>query len=173
VLLLAAILGIIVGQQITSPVLRSVTQLKASSKRLKDLASQEEFAITQQTWVVDSSKTGLSSVNYYIDTSQNATNYIAVVGKGLENHWPSMEPEERQRALHNITIAANHIYASLQQQKKNGRKLSATLDLTQQVTDQLKTSTEAATAAAAQMEQVVSQLQQVVGKPDTTPGKPQ
>ena len=173
VLLLVAGIGIIVGQRITSPVLRSVTQLQASSKRLKDLASQEEVAIAQQIWVVDSSKTGLSSANYYINASQNAANQIVMIGKVLERHWLAIKPEDRQHVFQQILAAARYIDTALQQQKKYGRKLSATLDLTRQVTDQLKSSTAAATQAAAQMEQVVSRLQQVVGKQDIPPGRKQ
>lgn len=165
VLVLAALLGIMLGQRITLPVLRSVAQLRANSKRLKDLASQEAMTIAQQTWVVDSSRVGLASVNHALNASQDATNYVMMLGKVLEHYWSSIQPEERQRAFYQICLAMDYINGSLQQQKKNGRRLSATLDLTQQVTDQLKSSTAATTRAAEQMEQVVSQLQHVVGRP--------
>lgn len=171
VLLLAAIIGIIVGRRITSPVLRSVTQLQASSKILKDLASQEQVAISQQAWVVESSKTGLSSISHYADASQNATNRILMMGRVIESRWPSINPEEGQKAIQQILVATHYIETALRQQAVNGKKLLATLDLTQQVTDQLNSSAEAATHAAEQMEQVVSQLQQVVGKPGPTAGE--
>lgn len=171
VLLLAAVLGVVVGQRITSPVLRSVTQLQASSNILKDLASQEQVSIAQQAWVVEASKTGLTSINYYVDASQNATNRILMTGEILENRWSSLQPEERQRAIQQILVATHYIETALRQQKANGKKLSAALDLTQQVTDQLNISTEAASLAAEQMEQVVSQLQQVVGQPGSARGE--
>jgi C4-dicarboxylate-specific signal transduction histidine kinase len=167
VLLLAAVIGTIVGQRITWPVLRSVIQLQASSQILKELASQEQVVTTQQSWVVDSSRTGLSSVNHYLDASQNAANRIIMSVKALES---TLRPEERQLAIRQILVATHYIESALQQQKINGKKLSATLDLTQQVADQLNSSTEAVTRAAEQMEEVVSQLQQVVGKTSITSG---
>lgn len=172
VLLLAALIGVMVGQRITAPVLRSVTQLQSSSQLLNDLATQEQVAVAQQAWVVDSSKTGLSSMNYFIDASQNATSRIIMTGKALENHWTMMKPEETQQALRQILMATHYIESALQQQKLNGKQLSAALDLTQQVTDQLNLSTGSATRAAEQMEYVVNQLQQVVGRSDlATDGK--
>lgn len=168
VLLLAAMIGIIVGQRITAPVLRSVTQLQSSSRLLKDLAAQEQITIAQQVWVVDSSKTGLSSADYYIGASQNAANRIITAGRVLESSWFHMRPEERQLALRQMLVAAYYIESALQHQKLNGKRLSAALNLTKEVTDQLNSSAELATHAAEQMEQVVSQLQHVVGIPTTT-----
>jgi methyl-accepting chemotaxis protein len=66
--------------------------------------------------------------------------------------------------LHQIVVAAHYIENAVQYQKSSEKKLSAAIDLTQQVTDQLTSSADAAIQAAEQMEQVVSQLQQVVGR---------
>lgn len=169
VLLLAATLGILMGQHITRPVLRSVTQLQSNSRRLKSLATQEQAALAQQTWVVDSSRVGLSSFDYYLSTSQNAMNHIIKIGKALESRWASLPPEERQRILRQVFMATHYIDTALQQQKLHGRQLSAALDLTQQVTEQANASAEAAAQAAEQMEEVVSQLQQVVGQAEPAP----
>ncbi len=164
VLLLAATLGILMGQRITRPVLRSVARLQSNSQRLKSLAAQEQAALAQQTWVVDSSRVGLSSFDYYLNTSQNAMNHIIKIGKALESQWASMPVEERQRILRQVFIATHYIDTALQRQKLHGRQLSAALDLTQQVTEQVNANAQAASQAAEQMEDVVSQLQQVVGQ---------
>lgn len=164
VLLLAAIVGIIVGQRITAPVLSSVTRLQSSSQLLKDLAAKEQVTITEQVWVVNSTKTGLSSVNYYMDATQEAANRIVTTSTELERRWSQVHQMERQEALHQIVVAAHYIEDAVQYQKTSSKKLSAAIDLTKQVTDQLNSSTELATETADQMEQVVSQLQQVVGK---------
>jgi methyl-accepting chemotaxis protein len=164
VLSLAAITGIIVGRRITAPVLRSATKLQASSNYLKELAAKEQITITEQSWVVDSSQTGLSSVNYYVDATQEAASRIIATSTELERYWPQVSPEKTREVLHQIVAAALYIENAVQYQKSSGKKLSAAIDLTQQVTDQLTSSADAAIQAAEQMEQVVSQLQQVVGR---------
>ncbi len=164
VLLLAAITGIIMGRRITTPVLRSVAKLQSSSQLLKDLAAKEQVTVTEQAWVVDASKTGLSSVNYYVNATQEAASRIVETGAELERHWPHVPPQQTQEVLHQIVLAAHYIENAVEYQKSSSKKLSAAIDLTQEVTDQLTTSANSATQAANQMEQVVSQLQQVVGK---------
>lgn len=164
VLVLAAMVGIIVGRRITSPVLHSVTRLQSSGQLLKDLAAQEEVTITQQAWIVESSKTGLSSVNSSIDLSRKAANRIIATGRALEGNWFDAPPEKRLKALDWMVAATEYVEGTLQQQQVNSTKLLATLDLTKQVTEQLNTSAKLATDTAEQMEQVVSQLQQVVGR---------
>lgn len=164
VLLLAAITGIIVGRRLTSPVLSSVTQLQLSSQTLKEVAAKEQTTITEQLWVVDSSKTGLTAVNHYIDATQAVINRIIATSMYLENHWSDIPPKDKQKALYQTVAMARYVQAALHHQKSTSQKLSATLDLASQVTDQLSTSAELATSTAEQMEQVVSQLQQVVGK---------
>jgi C4-dicarboxylate-specific signal transduction histidine kinase len=164
VLLMAAVTGIIVGRRITAPVLHSVSKLQASSTHLKELAAKEQLTITEQSWVVDASQTGLTTINYYVDATQEAANRIIKTGTELERYWPQISPEHAGEVLHQIVVAAHYIENAVQYQQTNGKKLSAAIDLTQQVTEQLTSSADAAIQAAEQMEQVVSQLQQVVGK---------
>ena len=78
---------------------------------------------------------------------------------------------KRRRLLLSVRVslilimgAARYIENAVQLQKSSGNKLSDTIELTKQVTEQLASGAESAAEAADQMEQVVSQLQQVVGK---------
>jgi C4-dicarboxylate-specific signal transduction histidine kinase len=163
-LLLAAIAGVIVGRSITAPVLRAATKLQSSSQLLKDFAAKEQVTITEQVWVVDASRTGLSSVNYYVDATAEAAKGIIGTGTEMEQRWHNANPEQVREVLHQMVIAAHYIANAVEYQKASSKKLSAAIDLTKQVTDQLTESAESATRAADQMEQVVGQLQQVVGK---------
>lgn len=162
VLLLAAVTGLIVGRSITAPVLRSATNLQSSSLLLKDLAAKEQITVTEQVWVVDASRTGLSSVNYYTDATQKVARQMVETGsRELES---TFNPQQAKATLHQMIVAAQYIDHATQYQQANTQKLSAALDLTKQVTEQLASSAESATQAAEQMEHVVSQLQKVVGE---------
>jgi len=166
VLLLAAVVGLFVGRGITAPVLRSVAKLRSSSQELKDLAAKEQVIITEQIWVVDSSKTGLSSVHYYTNATSAAAHQIYETGSMLEQHWSRVNPDKIKDKLHQIVRAAHYIETATQYQKESSKKLSAAIDLTQQVTEQLASSANLASSSAEQMEQVVGQLQQVAGTKD-------
>jgi hypothetical protein len=164
VLFLAAITGLVVGRRITVPVLRSVTKLQKSSQSLKTLASEEQTTAAQQIWVVDASRTGLSSIHYYTDAVQIATRQMIETSTGLERHWLEINPETTQQALRQMIMTARYIEQATQHQKTSSTKLSDTIELTKQVTEQLASGADAATNAAEQMEQVVSQLQHVAGQ---------
>jgi len=164
VLLLAAVTGLAVGRRITAPVLHSVTKLQESSQSLKNLAAEEQTTAAQQVWVVDASKTGLSSIHYYTDAVQIAAHHMIETVTGLEHRWPDINQEKMQQALRQMIMTAYYIDKATQHQKTSNTKLSDTIELTKQVTEQLASGASAATHAAEQMEQVVSQLQQVAGK---------
>jgi C4-dicarboxylate-specific signal transduction histidine kinase len=163
VLALAALIGIVVGRRITSPVARSVTRLQSSGQRLKGLAAQEEVTLTQQAWIVESSRTGLSAANASIDVSQQAASDIIATGRALEQTWCGVQPEESLKALRWMVAAAEYVEGTLQHQRVISTKLVTTQDLTKHVTDQLNSSAKLATDTAEQMDQVVSQLQRLVG----------
>ena len=59
VLELAAFTGLLVGQLITRPILRSVERLRSNSGALNRLATKQQSAAPEQMWVVDSSQVGL------------------------------------------------------------------------------------------------------------------
>jgi C4-dicarboxylate-specific signal transduction histidine kinase len=164
VLVLATLTGFIVGQRITLPVLSSVSRLRTSSQLLQELAAKEQVTVTEQSWVVDSSQTGLSSIYYYVDATQKAAHRMIEAGTQWERRWPNVRPEETREIMRQVVEAARYIERAVTYERDSSQKLSATIDLTKQVTEQLTTSADATTHAAEQMEQVVSQLQQVVGR---------
>src|SRR6202022_874550 len=69
---LVALLGLIVGRNITRPILRSVENLRSNSRALSSLAARQRDAASEQMWVVDSSQVGLQSVQYYTDATKVA-----------------------------------------------------------------------------------------------------
>jgi C4-dicarboxylate-specific signal transduction histidine kinase len=164
VLCLAAATGLIVGQSITSPILGSVMQLQSSSQALKESASKEQVAATQQIWVVDASRTGLTTIDHYTGVIRASAQRLIEIGTMFQRLWPHVHQEDAGEAFRQMTIIARYIENAVQYQRKDNMRLSDTINLTRQVTEQLASSTESATQAADQMEHVVGQLRHVVGR---------
>src|SRR6185312_3659636 len=72
ILLPVAVIGWIVGFRISSPIKRSVDSLVKNSHVLNQLAEREKNASSEQVWIVEASKTGLKSQQYYTEASQIA-----------------------------------------------------------------------------------------------------
>jgi methyl-accepting chemotaxis protein len=161
---LVAVLGLIVGRNITRPILRSVENLRSNSRALSSLAARQRDAASEQMWVVDSSQVGLQSVQYYTDATKVAAQRLTETGFDLLQRRQQAEPATTKKSLEHIITASRYIEDASQHQTASIQKLSTALKVATQVTEQLASGATSATDAATQMEQVVQQLRSVVGQ---------
>jgi len=164
VLVLAAFTGLIVGQLITRPILRSVERLRSNSEALNSLATKQQSAATEQTWVVDSSQVGLQSVQYYTNATSNAAGRLFEMGQGLMQNWGYQNEESMRQVVSQMISAAQYIEKAAHYQTTSNQKLATAIKVTTQVNEQLAEGAISASDAASQLEQVVSELRQVVGR---------
>ena len=164
VLLLAAIIGLIVGRYITRPILRSVERLRSNSEALNKLATKQESAASEQTWVVDSSQVGLQSVQYYTNATSIAARRLSEIGQGLIRDWNYHNVESMRQVVVQMIVAAQYIEKAAHYQTASNQKLATAIKVTNQVNEQLAEGAISASDASSQLEQVVSELRQVVGR---------
>ncbi len=164
VLLLAAIVGVTVGRRITKPIMRSVEYLRGSSEALNTLAMKQQNGAKEQMWVVDSSQVGLQSVQYYTDASQVAAHQLSEMSGELAQHWYQIDPQTAKGILEQMSQTAQYIENATHYQDTSNQKLATAIKVTSQVTEQLATGATSAGDAANQLERVVNQLRNVVGK---------
>jgi len=164
VLVLAVLIGMGVGRHITKPLLHSANYLHKSSEALKELARKEQSAATQQTWVVDSSQVGLHTVQYYTNAATVALQRLKDIGNYLVSNWEQLHPETAKKTVEHLVETVHYLEKAILYQTTNNKKLESTIKVTIQVADQLATGATSATKAAEQLEQVVNQLQHIIGK---------
>ena len=164
VLVLAAIVGVGVGRRISGPILHSVEFLRGSSTALNTLAGRQQSAANEQKWMVDSSQVGLQSVQYYTDATLVAAHQLSEIGTELSHRWHQLDVNTAKSALEQMIKTAQYIESAAQYQTASNQKLATAIKVTTQVTEQLVTGATSATDAATQLEQVVNQLRDVVGK---------
>lgn len=164
VLVLAAFTGLIVGQFITRPILRSVERLRSNSEALNRLATKQQSAATEQKWVVDSSQVGLQSVQYYTNATSIAARRLSDIGQGLIQNRDYQNVESMRQVVSQMISAAQYIEKAAHYQTSSNQKLATAIKVTTQVNEQLAEGAISASDAASQLEQVVSELRQVVGR---------
>jgi hypothetical protein len=162
--LLAALVGLVVGRSITRPILQSVSSLLASSQMLKTQASREQVKATEQKWIVESSQVGLKSVQYYTEAASVAAHRLNEMSGELAQKWGGLDIQRAQQRLAEIVSTANYIEKAISHQEKSSKSLSTAIRITTQVTEQLVEGATSANEAASQLETVIEQLRQVVGK---------
>jgi C4-dicarboxylate-specific signal transduction histidine kinase len=164
VIIIAALYGWGVGRRITSPIMNSVEYLRNNSETLNALATRQQGAANEQTWVVDSSQVGLQSVQYYTDATQVAARRLSEIGMELTQRWHQLDAQTAKQALAQMIAAAQYIERSTEFQTVSSEKLSTAIKVTTQVTEQLASGATAAADTSEQLEQVVNQLRHVVGR---------
>ncbi|GAC1667063.1 MAG: hypothetical protein PVS3B1_03730 [Ktedonobacteraceae bacterium] len=164
VILLAAIVGILVGRSITRPILSAVSSLLINSQMLKTLANREKVMATEQMWIVESSQNGLKSVRYYAEATNVAARRLDSIGKELAQNLERLNAQHRQQLLHEIQATANYIEKAATHQERSSKGLTTAIQVTNQVTEQLASNATSTTDAATQLEEVIERLRQVVGR---------
>lgn len=164
VLLVAALAGLLMGQFITRPILRSVERLRSNSEALKNLATTQQSAAAEQTWVVDSSQVGLGSVQYYTNATSIGARRLADMGEALIQNWDYQNAQSMRQVVSQMIQAAQYIEKAAHYQTASNQKLATAIKVTTQVNDQLASDAISTSDAATQLEQVVSELRKVVGR---------
>ncbi|MGH2494286.1 MAG: cache domain-containing protein [Ktedonobacteraceae bacterium] len=164
VLLLAALVGLGMGRFITSPILAAVERLRRNSGALKTLSTRQESAATEQTWVIDSSLVGLQSVQYYTNATRIAARHLHQSGLELMQNWDHYDAQSTRQILSQMINAAAYIEKAVHLQTSSSQKLATAIKVNTQVNEQLAEGASGTNATAAELEQVVNELRQVVGK---------
>jgi Cache domain len=161
---LVAIIGLIVGRNITRPIIAAVSYMRDNSHSLTTLATRQQDAASEQTWVVDSTQVGLQSVKYYTDAISVAARQLNDIGMMLARDWNHLDARRARQALEKIVAASSYIENATDFQNASNDKLATAIKVAAQVTEQLLEGATSATDAATQLEEIVVQLRNVVGR---------
>lgn len=160
---LAILIGLLVGRGTTRPVRSSVTELEGAAAALKALASRQEGSAGEQQWVVDACKTGLEGVRYLSDAMNQAAKRIIDASNWFGDYWDRLTEDQARRTVQHLTELAHYIDEAARRQAASSERLDKAITVTMQVSDQLVAGATAAADSAGQLEQVVGDLQHVVG----------
>lgn len=160
---IAAAIGLWIGRSTAKPVLASVSELRSTTTSLNALGTQQESAASEQVWMVDACRSGVEQISYLANATNVAASYMIQAGNVLGQQWGHLPPEEAARAMDLMVRLARYIEEASRQQQESTDRLSTAINVTNQVSDQLASSAEAAGKYANQLERVVEQLQRLVG----------
>lgn len=161
--ILAVLIGLIIGSRVTNPVRGSVSELQGASAALKELASRQENSASEQHWVVDACRTGLESIRYLSDAMNQAARRIIDASNWFNEYWDRLTEEQARRTVQHLVELAHYIDEAARRQQASNDRMDKAITVTQQVSDQLVSGASAANRSAGQLEQVVDELQHVVG----------
>lgn len=162
-LVLAVLIGLLVSNRVSRPIMRSVARLRENSEALDLLAQKQQSASDQQSWVIDGVQVGLQSVQYYTDATRIAAHKLGDIGAELKSGWRHQNAETIRQGLEEVISAAHYIEKATHYQMDSSQKLTTAIKVTSEVNNQLSSGSISATEAASRLKQVVSDLRNVVG----------
>ena len=160
---LAVLIGLFIGSRITGPVRGSAAELQGASAVLKELAARQENSASEQHWVVDACRTGLESIRYLSDAMNQAARRISDASTWFNEYWDRLTEEQARQTVRHLAELAHYIDEAARRQQASNARMDKAITVTQQVSDQLVSGATAANRSASQLEQVVDELQHVVG----------
>ncbi|MGH2505291.1 MAG: hypothetical protein ACRDID_22495, partial [Ktedonobacterales bacterium] len=163
VAVLAALLGLLIGGRTASPVEQSAQRLEGAAGVLKAMASRQESAASEQSWVVDACKTGIDGVRYLADAMNQAARRIMTASNWLNDYWSRLTPDQAQVTVQHLRELAAYIDEAARRQQASSDRLDRAIAVTMQVSHQLLTGATEATQSAEQLDSVVRDLQRVIG----------
>jgi hypothetical protein len=161
---IVVLIGLFAGRRLTRPIMHAVASLQNNSEALSTLATNQQDAASEQVWVVESSQTGLESVQYYTEASRSGIQRLDAVTAQLIWAWQQGNMALVEQMLEQIIGTTQYLEKAANHQDTSNQQLATALKVTTQVTEQLHNGTTAATLAAKQLGEVVRQLRKVVGR---------
>jgi hypothetical protein len=157
-----AVIGWIVGYRISSPILRSVKSLVKNNHVLNQLSEREKKASSEQVWIVEASKTGLTSQQYYTDASKIAARRLNELGRSLLERRDVDKYTTLSIVKQMVNIGLYFENAIAYQEEAN-KKVAVAVKVTDEVTEQLASGAKSTSEAANELDGIVNQLRQIVG----------
>jgi hypothetical protein len=162
ILLPVAVIGWIVGYRISSPILRSVKSLVKNSYVLNQLSGREKNASSEQVWIVEASKTGLKSQQYYTDASKIAARRLNELGRGLLE-WQDADMQTTLYVVQQMVNIGLYFEKAIAYQEEANNKVAVAVKVTDEVAEQLASGAQSTSEAANELDGIVHQLRQIVG----------
>lgn len=162
IILPVAVIGWIVGYRISSPILRSVKSLVKNNHVLNQLSEREKKASSEQVWIVEASKTGLESQQYYTDASKIAARRLNELGRGLLER----RDVDKYTTLNIVKQMVNiglYFEKAIAYQEEANKKVAVAVKVTDEVAEQLASGAKSTSEAANELDGIVNQLRQIVG----------
>ncbi|GCE24544.1 hypothetical protein KDA_00280 [Dictyobacter alpinus] len=163
VLILAVLFGLIGGRRISYPISRSVNHLSDNSESLATLASKQKNAAAEQVWVIDASREGLKTVQYYNNAAEVAIQHMSTTGTHLLRNWDTLDKTTVKQAVEQIIETSQYIKRAIDYQNTSNEKLATAINITTQVNEQLVSGATAADETSNQLQNVVTDLRNVIG----------
>ncbi len=163
IMIAGIILALLFASAIISTLQRVARQVSDASEQIGSSASQQAGGSAQQVWAVNAINKALQGFSDMAKDIAQRTDQLALMGNQVIQRRAEIAPAQIDSILAYMTRSVRDISNSSRQQASQYERMTGAMQAVIEIAEQVAANSQHSTASAERLEQVVRQLQELVG----------
>lgn len=166
IMVVGAIFAILLAQAITSTLQSAARQVSVASTKFGSIASQQASGSAQQVWAINAISQALQNLSETATDVAKRADQLAQMGLQVLQRRTEISPTQIDSIINYVTRSTHDISVQSRQQASTVDRMNGAMQAVMEVAQQVAQDSQQTTEGAERLEQVVLQLQRLVGGGD-------
>ncbi len=163
IMIVGAIFAILLAQAITSTLQNAARQVSGASEKFGSIAAQQSSGSAQQVWAINALSQALRNLSETASDIAKRSEQLAQMGNQVLQRRAEVSPAQVDSILNYVTRSTYDISVASRQQAATVERMNGAMQAVMEVAQQVANDSQQTTEGAERLEQVVRQLQQLLG----------
>jgi hypothetical protein len=163
IMIVGAIFAILLAQAITSTLQNAARQVSGASEKFGTIAAQQASGSAQQVWAINALSQALRNLSETATDIAKRSEQLAQMGSQVLQRRAEVSPAQVDSILNYVTRSTYDIGVASRQQAATVERMNGAMQAVMEVAQQVANDSQQTTEGAERLEQVVRQLQHLVG----------
>ncbi|HEY7348937.1 MAG TPA: cache domain-containing protein [Ktedonobacterales bacterium] len=166
IMVVGAIFAILLAQAITGTLQTAARQVSAASTKFGAIAAQQSSGSAQQVWAINAISQALRNLSETATDVARRSDQLAQMGLQVLQRRAEVSPTQIDSIINYVTRSTHDISVQSRQQASTVERMNGAMQAVMEVAQQVASDSQQTTEGAERLEQVVRQLQRLVGTND-------
>jgi hypothetical protein len=163
IMIVGAIFAILLAQAITSTLQNAARQVSGASEKFGSIAAQQSSGSAQQVWAINALSQALRNLSETASDIAKRSEQLAQMGNQVLQRRAEVSPAQVDSILNYVTRSTYDISVASRQQAATVERMNGAMQAVMEVAQQVANDSQQTTEGAERLEQVVRQLQHLLG----------
>ncbi|HLV99625.1 MAG TPA: cache domain-containing protein [Ktedonobacterales bacterium] len=171
IMVVGAIFAILLAQAISGTLQTAARQVSAASTQFGSIAAQQSAGSAQQVWAINAISQALRNLSETATDVAKRSDQLAQMGVQVLQRRMEISPTQIDSIINYVTRSTHDISVQSRQQASTVDRMNGAMQAVMEVAQQVARDSQQTTEGAERLEQVVRQLQRLVGTSDLAGSK--
>jgi hypothetical protein len=163
IMVVGAIFAILLAQAITGTLQSAARQVSAASTKFGSIAAQQASGSAQQVWAINAISQALQNLSETATDVAKRSDQLAQMGMQVLQRRTEISPTQIDSIINYVTRSTHDISVQSRQQASTVDRMNGAMQAVMEVAQQVARDSQQTTEGAERLEQVLLQLQRLVG----------